>query len=163
LNARWCQHDPVAVFFPGHGAFGLAPIQFDHALIGFDGGKGLIQGRIRNTGAASIGVSLAQLSSMLATPVDFKINQTYIGTTGFGSSTDVKAAKVKGYMMLFLSAPVATLEDPSWLKTTSRDASGFAGVMQYRDNTCNSDIFYVEAQESVTAISALMAVVITVE
>jgi hypothetical protein len=116
----------------------------------------------RQPGAASIGVSLAQLSSMLATPVDFRINQTYIGTTGFGSATDVKAAKVKGYMMLFLSAPVATLEDPSWLKTTSRDASGFAGVMQYRDNTCNSDIFYLDDEEDVVCASALCATLVTI-
>jgi hypothetical protein len=116
----------------------------------------------RQPGAANIGISLAQLSGMLAAPVDFRLNKTYIGTTGFGSSTDVKAAKVKGYVMLWLASDVATLEDPSWLKTTSRDSNGFAGVMQYRDNTCNSDIFYLDDEEDVVCASALCATLITI-
>lgn len=116
----------------------------------------------RQPGAANIGISLPQLSSMLAAPIDFRVNKCYIGTTGFGSSTDVKAAKGKGYMMLFLAEDMATLEDPSWLKTTSRDANGFAGVMSYRDNTCNSDIFYLDDEEDVVCASALCASLITI-
>lgn len=116
----------------------------------------------RQPGAANIGISLAQLSAMLAAPIDFRLNKTYIGTTGFGSSTDVKAAKVKGYIMLWLASDVATTEDPSWLKTTSRDANGFAGIMQYRDNTCNSDIFYLDDEEDVVCASALCATLITI-
>lgn len=116
----------------------------------------------RQPGAANIGITLGQLSAMLAVPVDFRINKTYIGTTGFGSSTDVKAAKVKGYAMLWLAQDVATLEDPSWLKTTSRDNAGFSGVMQYRDNTCASDIFYLDDEEDVVCASALCASYITI-
>jgi hypothetical protein len=116
----------------------------------------------RQPGAANVGVTLAQLSAMLATPIEARINKTYIGTTGFGSSTDAKAAKVKGYMMLFLAEQAATLEDPSWLKTTSRDNAGFAGVMQYRDNTCNSDIFYLDDEEDVVCASALCATLVTI-
>jgi len=116
----------------------------------------------RQPGAASIGISLAQLSAMLAAPIEFRLNKTYIGTTGFGSSTDVKAAKVKGYVMLWLAADVPTVEDPSWLKTTSRDANGFAGIMQYRDNTCNSDIFYLDDEEDVVCASALCATLVTI-
>lgn len=116
----------------------------------------------RQPGSANIGVSLSQLSAMLAAPIEFRLNKTYIGTTGFGSSTDVKAAKVKGYCMLWLSSDTPTLMDPSWLKTTSRDNAGFGGVMQYRDNTCNSDIFYLDDEEDVVCASALCAQYITI-
>jgi hypothetical protein len=116
----------------------------------------------RQPGSANIGVSLAQLSAMLAAPIDFRLNKTYIGTTGFGSSTDVKAAKVKGYCMLWLANDVPTVEDPSWLKTTSRDASGFSGVMEYRDNTCNSDIMYLDDEEDVVCASPLCGQLISI-
>lgn len=116
----------------------------------------------RQPGAANIGISLAQLSAMLAAPIEFRLNKTYVGTTGFGSSTNVKAAKVKGYAMLWLAQDVPTLEDPSWIKTTSRDLSGFAGIKQYRDDTCNSDIFYLDDEEDVVCASALCAQYITI-
>jgi hypothetical protein len=116
----------------------------------------------RQPGSANIGVSLEQLSAMLAAPIQFRLNKTYIGTTGFGSSTDVKAAKVKGYAMLWLASDTPSLMDPSWLKTTSRDNAGFGGVMQYRDNTCNSDIFYLDDEEDVVCASALCAQYITI-
>lgn len=116
----------------------------------------------RQPGAANIGITLSQLSAMLAAPVEARLNSCYIGTTGFGSATDVKAAKAKGYAMLFLASDMATLEDPSWLKTTVRDSAGFAGVMQYRDNTCNSDIFYLDGEEDVVCASALCATLITI-
>lgn len=116
----------------------------------------------RQPGAANIGISLAQLSAMLAYPVEFRLNKTYIGTTGFGSSTDVKAAKVKGYCMLFLAEEMIGLEDPSWLKTTSRDMAGFSGVKQYRDEICNSDIFVLDDEEDVVCASALCATLITI-
>ena len=55
LNARWRQHDAVAVIFPLHAAFRLAPVQFNHALIGADARKRLVQRGLRNPGAAGIG------------------------------------------------------------------------------------------------------------
>jgi hypothetical protein len=116
----------------------------------------------RQPGSANIGVTLQQLSAMLAAPIEWRLNKTYVATTGFGSSTDVKAAKVKGYVMLWLASDVPTVEDPSWLKTTSREQAGFAGVMQYRDNTCNSDIYYIDDEEDVVCASALCAQLITI-
>jgi len=116
----------------------------------------------RQPGSANIGITLEQLSAMLCAPIQFRLNKTYIGTTGFGSSTDVKAAKIKGYAMLWLGNDTPSLMDPSWLKTTSRDNQGFAGVMQYRDNTCNSDIFYLDDEEDVVCASALCAQYITI-
>jgi len=116
----------------------------------------------RQPGAANIGISLQQLSGMLAAPIEFRLNKAYIATTGFGSATDVKAAKVKGYCMLWLAADMPTLEDPSWLKTTARDANGFSGILEYRDNTCNSDIYYLDDEEDVVCASALCATLITI-
>jgi hypothetical protein len=116
----------------------------------------------RQPGSANIGVSLLQLSAMLAAPIEFKLNKTYVATTGFGSSTDKKAAKVKGYCMLWLASDVPTLDDPSWLKTTSREQAGFAGVMQYTDNTCNSEIYYIDDEEDVVCASALCAQLIAI-
>lgn len=116
----------------------------------------------RQPGAANIGISLAQLSAMLAAPVEFRLNKTYIGTTGFGSATNVKAAKAKGYAMLWLSSDVPTLEDPSWLKTTSKEMNGFSGIRQYRDDTCNSDIYYLDDEEDIVCASALCATLITI-
>ena len=39
LDARGRQHNAVAIVFPLHAAFRLAPIQFDHALIGLQTSK----------------------------------------------------------------------------------------------------------------------------
>ena len=116
----------------------------------------------RQPGQSNIAISLAQLSAMLAAPIEFRLNKTYIGTTGFGSSTNVKAAKAKGYCMLWLAEDMPTVEDPSWLKTTARDASGMAGIKQYRDDTCGSDIYYLEDEEDVVCASALCATLITI-
>jgi len=116
----------------------------------------------RQPGAANIGISLTQLSAMLAAPIEFRLNKTYIGTTGFGSSTNTKQAKVKGYAMLWLANDVPTLEDPSWLKTTSMEMNGFSGIKQYRDDTCNSDIYYLDDNEDVVCASALCATLITI-
>lgn len=116
----------------------------------------------RQPGSANVGVTLQQLAAMLAVPVDVRLAKAYIGTTGFGSSTDVKASKIAGYAMLFASAAMPTTEDPSAFKTFVRSANAIDAVMQYRDNTCASDIFYVEAEESVESISALLATLITI-
>lgn len=116
----------------------------------------------RQPGAASIGISLQQLTGMLAAPVEARLSKTYIGTTGFGSSTDVKASKIAGYAMLFAAADMPTTEDASAFKTFLTSDTSFDGVMTYRDNTCASDIFYIEAQEDVRSVSALLATLITI-
>jgi hypothetical protein len=116
----------------------------------------------RQPGAANIGISLPQLSAMLSIPIEFRLNKTYIGTTGFGSSTDVKAAKVKGFCMIFSASDVATVEDPSAFKTLSPNQTPFDSVMSYRDNTCNSDIYYIEAMEDVVCASELLSTYITI-
>lgn len=116
----------------------------------------------RQPGAANIGITLDQLKNMLAVPVDFRLSKTYIGTTGFGSSTDVKAAKVRGYALLFSASDVPTPEDPSAFKTFRTNDTAIDGVMMYRDNSCASDIFYLEHQEDVQCISALLATLITI-
>jgi hypothetical protein len=116
----------------------------------------------RQPGSANIGVSLEQLSAMLCLPLEIRISQTYIGTTGFGSSTDVKAAKVKGYSMIWKADQMPTAEDASAFKTMVVGDTPFDGVMMYRDNTCASDIFYIEAQEDVVCASALLASLVTI-
>jgi hypothetical protein len=116
----------------------------------------------RQPGAANIGISLAQLSAMLCVPIDFRLSSTYIGTTGFGSSTDVKAAKGVGYSMIWNAADMPTTEDPSAWKTLQVNNQPFDAVMSYRDNTCNSDMFYIEQQEDVVCASALLATLITI-
>lgn len=116
----------------------------------------------RQPGAANIGISIAQLSAMTAVPIEWRIDDCYIGTTGFGSSTDVKQAKVKGYAMLFLAQDVSSVEDPSWLKTTRRTATGFNGIRMYRDESCSSDIFFLEEEEDVICASALCGQLITI-
>jgi hypothetical protein len=116
----------------------------------------------RQPGAANVGITIQQLSGMLAVPLEIRISRAYLGTTGFGSATDVKQAKVKGYAMLFSAADVPSTEDPSAFKTFARNSNALDAVMMYRDNTCNSDIFYVEAEESVESVSALLATLITI-
>ena len=54
LDARWRQHDPVAIIFPGQPGFRLAPVQFNDTLIGLDAGKRLIERCVRNPGAACL-------------------------------------------------------------------------------------------------------------
>jgi hypothetical protein len=116
----------------------------------------------RQPGAANIGVSLEQLSAMLCVPLKCRLSSTYIGTTGFGSSTDVKAAKTTGYAMLFNASDMPTQEDPSAFKTMQPNDTPFDAVKTYRDETCSSDIFFIEAQEDVVCASALLATLITI-
>jgi len=116
----------------------------------------------RQPGAANIGINLAQLSAMLAIPVEFKVSKAYLGTTGFGSATDVKAAKVLGYAMIFNASDMPTQEDPSAWKTFQPNSTPFDSVQMYRDNTCSSDIYFIEQQEDIQCASALLATLITI-
>ena len=91
LNARWRQHDAVAIVFPLHAAFGLAPIQFDHALIGLQPGEGLIERCIRDPGAARIGAHPFQ-EAFKALTGNRHIGRRHLGCRGLVGGISLRAA-----------------------------------------------------------------------
>jgi hypothetical protein len=116
----------------------------------------------RQPGAAIVGVSLQQASSMFSAPLEVRLAAGAKGTTGFGSSTTTKAAVQSAVCLVFRAEPSATAYDPSALKTFSPSANGFDAVKQYREESSSSDIFYIEVEEDIVSVSALLIVKISV-
>jgi len=116
----------------------------------------------RQPGSQNIGVTLAQLSGMLAVPLEGRIFSGSIDSSGFGANTSAKAAVTASKCAMFYANPSATVYDPSAIKVFTPTAESFEAVKQYRDDSVNSDIYYIEASEAITSISSLLLTVITV-
>lgn len=116
----------------------------------------------RQPGAVNIGITLAQLVGMLAVPLECRLVAGSAGTTGFGSSTTTKASIQSATVLVFFAQPTASQYDPSALKTFTPNSQSFAAVRQYRDDTCSSDMFYIDVEEDIASISASLIVKIAV-
>ena len=110
----------------------------------------------RQPGAALVGLTLAQLSALLLAPLEIRLAIGSVGTTGFGSSTTTKAAVQSAVALVFFAQSAATQFDPSAVKTFTPTAQSFDGVREYRDESCNSDVFYIEVEEDIVSISAVL-------
>jgi hypothetical protein len=109
----------------------------------------------RQPGSANIGVTLGQLSQMLAAPVECRLFTAAVEAS-FGANTASKTAVAANTALLFYAQDGATVYDPSAIKVFTPLETAFDSVKQYREDQTNSDIFYIEANEAITSISALL-------
>ena len=116
----------------------------------------------RQPGSPNIGVTLPQMTAMLAAPVECRILSGSYETAGFGANTSSKSAIASGKVLLLYANSSATVYDPSALKVFTPSAESYESVKMYREDASNSDIFYIETSEAIESISALMSTLITV-
>ncbi len=116
----------------------------------------------RISGVTAAGVTLAQLSAMLSVPLECRLALGAVGTTGFGSSTTTKQAIQNAVCLVFFAQSAATQYDPSAVKTFTPTAQSFQAVRQYRDDTCASDMYYIDVEEDIESVSAALIVKISV-
>lgn len=116
----------------------------------------------RQPGSANIGITLAQLSAMLAIPMEFRIVSAVVDSSGFGDATSSKAAVAANKCAIFYASPGASVYDPSALKVFTPTAESFESVKQYRAENIASDIFYLDGAQVITPVSALLFTLITV-
>ncbi len=114
--------------------------------------------RGRFPGAPVVGISLAQAAGLFAVPMEIRIAKGTKATAGFGSSTTTKASIVSSTALLFYAQDQVTEYDPTALKTMTPNPESFQSVKQYRDDTCASDMFYIDVEEDIVAASALLLV-----
>lgn len=116
----------------------------------------------RQPGSANIGVTLAQLSAMLAVPLEVKLVTGVRTTSGFGAATATKAAIHASTAMVFFAQPAPSEFDPSAFKTFSPDASGVSDVGSYDEDKTHSIIYKIDMLEAIEAVGPTLAVKIAV-
>ena len=111
----------------------------------------------RFPGAASIGVSMAQFSSLLLNPsIDIRVGILAKDTTKLGG---VKAnVNIIGQQLVIFHANSSpTLYDPSFMKTFRLRRGGVDVVRTYRDDAARSDILAVDWSEDIRVTSPVCA------
>ena len=111
----------------------------------------------RFPGAASIGVSMAQFSSLLLNPsIDIRVGILAKDTTKLGG---VKAnVNIIGQQLVIFHANASpTLYDPSFMKTFRLRRGGVDVVRTYRDDAARSDILAVDWSEDIRVTSPVCA------
>lgn len=108
----------------------------------------------RQPGSENIGVTLAQLATMLLNPaLDIRI-----GTLPYDTAKSGKAAAnaniVGGELWLFYGEENPSVYDPSFAKTFRIDRSGVDTVKEYREENSSSDVFAVDWTEDVQITAA---------
>lgn len=116
----------------------------------------------RQPGSSLVGLTLQQAGSLFVAPLEVRIALASKGTTGFGNPTTQKAAIQAATCLVFRAEAAPTQYDASALKTFSPTPMAFDSVRQYRDETCNSDMYYIEVEEDVVSVSPLLIVKIAV-
>lgn len=118
----------------------------------------------RQPGSTQISISMEQLTGMLAAPLEAKLFRAILNASGsgFGNTGTSKSAVASGKCLVFFAQDAASIDDASAFKTFSPTAEGWESVKQYRDDTCSSDVFYLDAQEALVSVAPLLAVLITV-
>lgn len=109
----------------------------------------------RQPGAANIGVTSQQVSAMLSAPIELRLFTAAVEAS-FGANAASKTAVAANTALMFYAQDGATVYDPSAIKVFTPSEGAFDGVRSYREDQTNSDVFYIEAMEAITSISALL-------
>jgi hypothetical protein len=111
----------------------------------------------RFPGAASIGVSMAQFSSLLLNPsIDIRVGILAKDTTklgGFKANVNI----IGQQLVIFHANASPTLYDPSFMKTFRLRRGGVDVVRTYRDDAARSDILAVDWSEDIRVTSPVCA------
>lgn len=91
------------------------------------------------------GFSLQDFASQLLNP-GIQIHLTAVGlnTYGFGNASQTKTAALGSECWVYNSLDAATAYDPSMAKTFATRKELFNGVGTYRDETCASDVYFLD-------------------
>jgi hypothetical protein len=111
----------------------------------------------RFPGAASIGVSMAQFSSLLLNPsIDIRVGILARDTAKLGL-TKANVNIVGQQLVIFHANASPTLYDPSFMKTFRLRRGGVDVVRTYRDDAARSDILAVDWSEDIRVTSPVCA------
>jgi hypothetical protein len=111
----------------------------------------------RFPGAASIGVSMAQFSSLLLNPsIDIRVGILARDTAKLGL-TKANVNIIGQQLVIFHANASPTLYDPSFMKTFRLRRGGVDVVRTYRDDTARSDILAVDWSEDIRVTSPVCA------
>ena len=106
----------------------------------------------RFPGAAAVGVSLAQIASLLLNPaIDVRVGVLSKDSTKLGQTKS--AANIVGSQAyVFIGSATPTQYDPSFMKTFMVRGGSVTAVRQYRDENVRSDVYCVDWSEDVKVV-----------
>ena len=111
----------------------------------------------RFPGAASVGVTMAQFSSLLLNPsIDVRVGIMSKDTAKLGATKN-NVNIVGQLLVLFHASQSPTLYDPSFMKTFRTRRGGVDVVRTYRDDSARSDILAVDWTEDIRVTSSVCA------
>jgi hypothetical protein len=111
----------------------------------------------RFPGAASVGVSMMQFSSLLLNPsIDIRVGILAKDTAKMGA-TKANVNIVGSQLVMFNSSSSPTLYDPSFMKTFRMRRGGVDVVRMYREDSARSDILAVDWSEDIRVTSSICA------
>jgi hypothetical protein len=111
----------------------------------------------RFPGAASVGVSMAQFSSLLLNPsIDIRVGILAKDTTKLGAAK-ANVNIIGQQLVVFHANASPTLYDPSFMKTFRLRRGGVDVVRTYRDDSARSDILAVDWSEDIRVTSSVCA------
>ena len=111
----------------------------------------------RFPGAASVGVSMAQFSSLLLNPsIDIRVGILAKDTAKLGGAKN-NVNIVGQQLVVFHANASPTLYDPSFMKTFRLRRGGVDVVRTYRDDSARSDILAVDWSEDIRVTSSVCA------
>lgn len=111
----------------------------------------------RFPGAASVGVSMAQFSSLLLNPsIDIRVGILAKDTAKLGAAK-ANVNIIGQQLVVFHANASPTLYDPSFMKTFRLRRGGVDVVRTYRDDSARSDILAVDWSEDIRVTSSVCA------
>jgi len=111
----------------------------------------------RFPGAASVGVSMMQFSSLLLNPsIDIRVGILAKDSAKMGA-TKANVNIVGSQLVMFNSSSSPTLYDPSFMKTFRMRRGGVDVVRMYREDSARSDILAVDWSEDIRVTSSVCA------
>ena len=117
----------------------------------------------RFPGAAQIGVSTGQFSSLLLNPeIELRIGVMSYDQNKFGNSANNNANVVGSETYIFRGQDTPSLYDPSFCKPFSTRTGGVDVVRTYREDSSRSDVIAIDWSEDFQVTSAVCAARITV-
>lgn len=111
----------------------------------------------RFPGAVSVGVSMAQFSSLLLNPsIDVRVGILSKDTAKLGVAKNT--VNIVGLqLVIFHASQSPTIYDPSFMKTFRLRRGGVDVVRTYRDDSARSDILAVDWSEDIRVTSSVCA------
>jgi uncharacterized protein (DUF1697 family) len=111
----------------------------------------------RFPGAASVGVTMSQFSSLLLNPsIDIRVGILAKDTAKLGAAK-ANVNIIGQQLVIFHASQSPTLYDPSFMKTFRLRRGGVDVVRMYREDSARSDILAVDWSEDIRVTSSVCA------